>query len=66
MAQQVGQPFTVFDVRFSTRDRFDVLRIDQQEGTPLLQHVEDRTPEYARTLHSDVRYLVEAQPVPQS
>jgi len=41
------------------------LRIDQQEGAPLLQHVEDGAPEHARTFHGDMRHLVETQPVTQ-
>jgi hypothetical protein len=31
MAQQLGDPFGVFDIGFAARDRFDMLRIDEQQ-----------------------------------
>jgi hypothetical protein len=65
VAQQISQPLTVLDVGFAAGQRFDVLGIDQNERAPLLQHVEDGTPQHAGTLHSGVRHAMEGQPVTQ-
>jgi len=40
MPQEIGQPLAVFDVRFASGHRLDVLRIDQAQGAPFLEQVE--------------------------
>jgi hypothetical protein len=63
MAQQFSQPFTVLHIGLAARHGFDVLGIDQDQGAPLLQYIEDGTPQHARTLHGDVRHFLPTQPV---
>jgi hypothetical protein len=36
MAQQFRNPFGILHIRFASRNRFDVLRIDHEEGTQAL------------------------------
>ena len=55
MLQELGQPGGIFDVRVASRYRFDVLRIDQQDLKRPFEHVEDRFPIVAGTLHRDMR-----------
>jgi hypothetical protein len=65
MAQQFSQPFTVLHIGLAARRRFDVLRIDQDQGAPLLQHIEDGTPQHACALHGDMGHFLPTQPVVQ-
>jgi hypothetical protein len=65
MAQQFGQPFTVFHIGLTARHGFDALRIDQDQGAPLLEHSEDGTPQHARTLHGYMGHFLKTQPVVQ-
>jgi hypothetical protein len=65
MAQQFSQPFTALHIGLAARRRFDVLGIDQDQGAPLLEHIEDGTPQHARTLHGYMRHFLQTQPVVQ-
>jgi hypothetical protein len=65
MAQQFSQPFTILHIGLAARHSFDVLRIDQDQGMPLFEHIEDGTPQHARTLHGHMRHFLPTQPVAQ-
>jgi hypothetical protein len=65
MTQQISQPLAIFYVCFMSRQGFDVLRVDQQQRTPLFQHIEDWAPEHSRAFHRHMRDALEAQPVIQ-
>jgi len=51
MLQEVGQPGGIFDIGLPPRDSLHMLGIDQLDLEHALQHVEDRFPVVARTLH---------------
>jgi hypothetical protein len=65
VAQQFGDPFGILHVRLAPRHRFDVLRIDHQEGEQALQEVIDGAPIDASAFHRHVRTAGRLQPVRQ-
>jgi hypothetical protein len=65
MPQEIGQPLAVLDIGFASRHRLDVLRIDQDERTPLLQQVEHRSPIHPSRLEGDHPDLQGVQPIVQ-
>jgi hypothetical protein len=66
MLQELGQPGGIVHVRFTSRDRFDVLRMDGQDLKPRFEPVEDRFPLVAGTLHGDMRAAARQQPIGES
>src|SRR5258708_2556757 len=54
MLQQVSNPFGVFHVRLSSRNGFEMLRIDHEDLHMPFQDVKDRLPKAARTCHRDM------------
>ncbi len=66
MLEQVGDPLGVFDVRFSSGNRLDMRRIDQQEFHLSFQNIPDRLPKHPRRLHGDRLTLVGFEPIAQA
>jgi hypothetical protein len=62
MTQQIGEPFTVAHIRLASRHRLDVLRIDQQDATALLEQSIDRIPLHPGRFHREVVDLHLRQP----
>src|SRR5260221_5922190 len=65
VAQQVGQPFAVLDIRLAPGHRLHVLGVDQEDPAPLLQQIVDRPPIHARAFERHVRYSLLLQPLRQ-
>ena len=63
MAQQIGQPLGILDIRLAARDRLGVVRIDDEDLALLLEQVEDRTPIRARRLHDHRPAVLSSQPI---
>jgi hypothetical protein len=64
--EQIGNPFGIFRVRFATRNRFDVLRIDQDDLQMVFQDIENRSPEHAGRFHGHLLAVLLDQPIAQS
>ena len=54
MPEEISNPFAILDVCFAAGERFDMLRVDQQEGAPFFQHIVDGMPEHPGTLHRNL------------
>src|SRR5712691_7300943 len=65
MAQQVGDPLAVLDVRLMPRNRLHVLGVDQNDLEAAFQDVQDGSPINARTFHGHMRHALAPQPVGQ-
>ncbi len=65
MAQQVGEPFTILNVRFVAGHRLHVLGVDQDDLKAAFQDVEDRSPIDAGAFHGHMGDLADWQPVGQ-
>ncbi len=66
MPQQVGDPLAIPDVRLPPGNRLHMLRVHQQDGTPvLLEQVIHRPPVDPGRLHRDVRDAGAAEPIGQ-
>jgi hypothetical protein len=67
MLQQVSNPLSIFDVRFPSRYRFDMLCINQEELHLLLfQHIPDGLPKHPRRLHGYRLALLGFEPITQA
>ncbi len=65
MAQQVGDPFAVFNVRLVARHRLHMLGVDQDNLERAFQHVEDRSPIHPGRFEGHMGDLVAREPVGQ-
>jgi hypothetical protein len=65
MAQQITNPIAVPDISLPSGHRFDVVGVDQQDGTVVFQQIEDWPPVDAGTLNGDVRATGSQEPVSQ-
>lgn len=64
MAEQVSNPFCIFDIGFVTWDLFHVLGIhDDQDAVVILEHSEDGPPVDASRFHGDVCHLQLVEPI---
>jgi hypothetical protein len=64
--QPIGDPFGILDVRFATRDRFDMLGIGHDQFEEAFQTPRDRQPIDPRALHPHVGAPFLQQPGAQS
>jgi hypothetical protein len=63
VTQQISDPFRILDIRFAPRDRFDMLRVDDQHSETGFEQVVDRLPILARALHRDVGRPFRGHPI---
>jgi len=66
MLEQVSNPFGVFDIRFATRDRLDMVRVHHQDFQVAFQDIKDGFPEDPSTFHSHMATLLLSKPRAQS
>ena len=63
MLQQLRDPLTVFGIGLASRDRFNVMWIDQHQLELALQNGPHWTPIHPGRLHHYVRHRVLSQPI---
>ena len=62
MCQQVGEPFAVFDVCFSSRHGLDVLGICKYDHEAAFEKIKHRLPEHPGGFHRDVGAALFCEP----
>src|SRR5438128_820610 len=64
VAEQIGDPFGVFDISLPTWHSLDVPRVGHQQVQPgVFQNVVDGLPKYACRFHGDVADIQRLQPL---